>query len=67
MTRTTATQPATETASRPFQIDIPESDLSELRRRINAARFPDKEVIKALTISALTKSPLKFSFVSQKS
>jgi pimeloyl-ACP methyl ester carboxylesterase len=31
------------TAIRPFQVNIPETDLTELRRRINATRFPEKE------------------------
>jgi pimeloyl-ACP methyl ester carboxylesterase len=32
-------------AIRPFCVNIPESDLAELRRRILAARFPEREVV----------------------
>jgi pimeloyl-ACP methyl ester carboxylesterase len=36
-----------DTASdiRPFQVDIPEEELAELRRRIAAARWPSKELV----------------------
>ena len=30
---------------RPFQVDIPEEELAELRRRIAAARWPSKELV----------------------
>ena len=33
------------TAIRPFQVNIPETDLTELRRRIKATRFPEKETV----------------------
>lgn len=33
------------TAIRPFRIDVSEADLAELRRRINATRWPDKETV----------------------
>ena len=39
---TTMTQLATV---RPFSIDIPEEELADLRRRIAAARWPDKETV----------------------
>src|SRR5262249_45887512 len=32
-------------AIRPFRVSIPESELAELRRRVAAARFPDKETV----------------------
>src|SRR4026208_1386434 len=41
MSQTSATQQGG--AIRPFQVDIPESDLTELRRRIQATRWPDRE------------------------
>jgi pimeloyl-ACP methyl ester carboxylesterase len=34
-----------ETEIRPFQIDIPEEELAELRRRIEATRLPSKELV----------------------
>ena len=36
-----------ETASeiRPFQVDIPEDDLADLRRRVAATRWPSKELV----------------------
>jgi pimeloyl-ACP methyl ester carboxylesterase len=45
MTQTTATQPATEQAIRPFRASIPEEDLDDLRRRIMATRWPEKEPV----------------------
>jgi pimeloyl-ACP methyl ester carboxylesterase len=33
------------TAIRPFQVNVPEADLADLRRRINATRFPEKETV----------------------
>ena len=38
-------QTADRTAIRPFQVDVPESELIELRRRINATRWPDRETV----------------------
>jgi pimeloyl-ACP methyl ester carboxylesterase len=33
------------TAIRPFQVNTPEAELTELRRRINATRWPDRETV----------------------
>ena len=33
------------TGIRPFRVDIPEAELTELRRRISATRFPEKETV----------------------
>jgi pimeloyl-ACP methyl ester carboxylesterase len=30
---------------RPFQVNVPEAELTELRRRINATRFPERETV----------------------
>lgn len=32
-------------AIRPFQVGFPEADLTELRRRVNATRFPERETV----------------------
>jgi len=46
MTQISATQPAVEKdAIRPFQISIPEVELTDLRRRIAATRWPEKELV----------------------
>src|SRR5262245_28409547 len=34
-----------DTSIRPFHINIPEEQLVDLRRRINATRWPDKETV----------------------
>ena len=39
------TQTTTATAVRPFRVDIPEEALADLRRRISATHFPDKELV----------------------
>src|SRR3989454_12214026 len=39
------TMDADKTAIRPFHVDVPEEELTELRRRINATRWPDRETV----------------------
>src|SRR5258705_5910281 len=39
------TMTADKTAIRPFHVDVPEEELTELRRRINATRWPDRETV----------------------
>ena len=34
-----------QTAIRPFQVNVPEAELTELRRRINATRWPERETV----------------------
>ena len=36
---------ADQTAIRPFQVNVPESELTELRRRISATRWPERETV----------------------
>src|SRR5580658_5382600 len=45
MTLTNATQAADKTAIRPFQVNVPEGELTELRRRIISTRWPDRETV----------------------
>src|SRR4029453_5890017 len=50
MTPTGATQERTEqaadtTAIRPFRINVPDAELTELRRRIKATRWPERETV----------------------
>lgn len=50
MTQTSATQPASEQASdktaiRPFHVNVPETELTELRRRINGTKWPERETV----------------------
>ena len=48
MTQPTAAKQIGEnenTAIRPFQIDFPEAELDELRRRVNATRWPERELV----------------------
>ncbi len=45
MTQTSSEQTADKTAIRPFHVDIPEAELTELRRRINATRWPERETV----------------------
>src|ERR1700690_3667699 len=54
MTPTSATQRATEQASdntaiRPFHVNVPETELTELRRRISATKFPERETVEDAT------------------
>src|SRR6202011_4097115 len=50
MTQTSATQRGREQADdknaiRPFPVNVPEADLTELRRRINATKWPERETV----------------------
>ena len=50
MAQTLATQQGSKQASdknaiRPFQVTVPEADLTELRRRINATKWPERETV----------------------
>jgi hypothetical protein len=41
----TTAKPADATAIRPFTIETPEADLDDLRARIVATRWPEKETV----------------------
>jgi pimeloyl-ACP methyl ester carboxylesterase len=41
----TAEKPAGATAIRPFHVEVPEDDLVDLRRRIAATRWPERETV----------------------
>ncbi len=45
----TAAAPADKNAIRPFHVSIPEAELTELTRRINATRWPDRETVSDAT------------------
>ena len=49
MTQTSATkqgnEPIDKTAIRPFEINTPEEELTDLRRRVEATRWPEKETV----------------------
>ena len=34
-----------DNASRPFHIDVPEEELADLRQRVAATRWPDRETV----------------------
>ena len=49
-TQTSATQQGSKQAAdknaiRPFRVNVPEAELTELRRRINATKWPDREIV----------------------
>ena len=45
MTPTGAAPPAGSNAIRPFQVNVPEAELTDLRRRINATKWPEREPV----------------------
>jgi pimeloyl-ACP methyl ester carboxylesterase len=45
MTRVAPQAASDTTAVRPFEVNIPEAELTEMRRRINATRWPDQETV----------------------
>src|SRR5258705_529974 len=42
-------QPADKTPIRPFHVNVPEAELAELRRRINATKWPERELVEDAT------------------
>src|SRR5262245_39142461 len=44
-TKQEASEQADKNAIRPFQVNIPEAELTDLRRRINETRWPKKETV----------------------
>src|ERR1700682_6250203 len=44
-TPTGVTQAAGPNAIRPFHVNVPEAELTDLRRRINATRWPEREPV----------------------
>jgi len=44
MTQTSATVPD-KNAIRPFHVNVPEAELTELRRRINSTKWPERELV----------------------
>jgi pimeloyl-ACP methyl ester carboxylesterase len=51
MTESIATQRASQQADaiRPFQMNFPEAELTELRRRVNATKWPERETVRDAT------------------
>jgi len=45
MAQTTATQQRSEDKIRPFQVNVPEAELTDLRRRIKATKWPERETV----------------------
>ena len=50
MNKTSAPQKGSEQAAdknaiRPFHVNVPETELTELRRRINATKWPERETV----------------------
>ena len=42
-------KPATRQTIHPFHVDVPDTELTELRRRISAAKWPERETVKDAT------------------
>jgi len=45
MSQTSATRKNREDVIRPFQANFPEADLTEMRRRIYATKWPERETV----------------------
>ena len=45
MAQTSSTLAADKTTIRPFRVNVPETELTELRRRLNSTRWPDRETV----------------------
>ena len=45
MSTTTTEETTSATAIRPFRVEVPDADLAELRRRVEATRWPTKELV----------------------
>ena len=60
LTQPIASDPADAEAIRPFTVDVSDEELADLRRRINATKWPDREVdpsqgVRLATIQALAR------------
>ena len=55
MTTTKLANVVESTAIRPFQVNVPEADLTDLRRRIVATRLPEKETVARLFAGRATR------------
>jgi pimeloyl-ACP methyl ester carboxylesterase len=49
MAKSGATPAADGTAIRPFHVNFPESELADLRRRVNATKWPDRETVSGVS------------------
>ncbi len=47
-----------ETPIRPFHLNVPKAELTELRRRINATKWPEQEAIPATELTESVASPI---------
>jgi hypothetical protein len=47
-TGASAAPPSNNLDIRPFHVNVPEAELTELRRRINATRWPERETIRSM-------------------
>jgi pimeloyl-ACP methyl ester carboxylesterase len=45
LTETLIVTPKDDTSIRPFRVDVPEEEITELKRRIKATRWPEKETV----------------------
>jgi pimeloyl-ACP methyl ester carboxylesterase len=45
MSATTSPRPASTTGVRPFRVEVPDEAITDLRRRISATRWPDRETV----------------------
>jgi pimeloyl-ACP methyl ester carboxylesterase len=45
MSAASATPAADKNAIRPFHVNVPEEDLTDLRRRVNATKWPEREMV----------------------
>jgi pimeloyl-ACP methyl ester carboxylesterase len=52
---------AEATAIRPFSVNVPETELAELRQRIRATRFPEKETVKRLLAGCAARTVQKLA------
>jgi hypothetical protein len=44
--------PAEDNTIQPFRIGFPDAELTELRRRVNATRWPERETVTDVSIQA---------------
>ena len=58
MNEDTKTSSSDKTAVRPFRVEVPEAELADMRRRIKATRWPEKETV-ADTSQGVPLAPLQ--------
>ena len=60
--QTASDQTTDKTQIRPFKVNFPEAELADLRRRINATRWPERELVSDASQGVRQSASLRMRF-----